>query len=131
MTANTSPTRTQTPDASTFASALGQAAWLMTVSKEHRDLPVRFIEERITPSIILQQFKIYMKEKQPIAFLAWAAVSEEVATLINSPQYTPKLEDWRSGNKIVVLECISPFAPRAEIINQFLANSAAVGGAGE
>ena len=108
-------------DASTFASALGQAVWLMTVSKEHRDLPIRFIEERITPAVLLRQFKIYLKDKQPIAFISWAAVSEEVNARMQAGGFTLTPADWRSGNRVVVVECISPFAPKSEIIAQFRA----------
>lgn len=60
---------TALPDAATFASTMGQAIWLMTVSKAHRDLPIREIEARVTPAIVLQQFKLYMKDKQPVAFV--------------------------------------------------------------
>lgn len=58
------------PDTATFASSMGQAVWLMTVSKAHRDLKISDIEDLVTPAILLQQFKIYMKDKQPVAFLA-------------------------------------------------------------
>lgn len=66
------------PDSATFSSTMGHAVWLMTLSKEHRNRPISEVERVVSPAAILQQFKIYFKEKQPIAFLAWAAVSDEV-----------------------------------------------------
>ena len=107
------------PDAATFASSLGQAVWLMTVSKEHRDLKISDIEDLITPAILLQQFKIYMKDKQPIAFLAWASVSDEVKTRFERGNRILEPHEWRSGPNIVIVECVSPFADRAEIEKQF------------
>lgn len=109
----------QFPDASTFASALGQATWLMTISKEHRDLPVSVIEVRVTPAVLLQQFKLYMKNKQPIAFIAWALVSDTIKESLLSGTYVLQPADWRSGNNIVIVECISPFTLRSEIEKQF------------
>lgn len=107
------------PDAATFASSMGQAVWLMTVSKAHRDLKVSDVEKLITPAILLQQFKIYLKDKQPIAFLAWASVSNEVKTRFDAGNYTLEAHEWRSGRNIIVVECVSPFADRAEIEKQF------------
>lgn len=66
------------PDAHTFGTALGQATFLMTMSKEHRELPVKDIEQILTTPILLQQFKLYSKEKQPIAFVSWATVTDEI-----------------------------------------------------
>lgn len=107
------------PDAATFASAFGQAVWLMTVSKAHQDLHIRDIEDLVSPAVLLQQFKIYSKGKQPIAFLSWASVSDEVKERLEVGKYRLKANEWRSGENIVVVECVSPFADRAEIEKQF------------
>lgn len=107
------------PDAATFSSVLGQAVWLMTVSKAHRDLKISEIEERVTPAIVLQQFKIYMKDKQPIAFLAWASVSDEVKSRLDSGNRSIAAEEWRSGENTVIVECVSPFAEEGKILSQF------------
>ena len=109
----------QFPDASTFASALGQAVWLMSISKEHRDLPLSAIETRVTPAVLLQQFKLYMKGKQPVAFIAWAAVSDTIKESLLSGSYVLQPADWRSGSNIVIVECISPFTLQSEIEKQF------------
>ncbi|KZL23313.1 toxin-activating lysine-acyltransferase [Pseudovibrio sp. WM33] len=104
----------------TFASALGQAVWLMTVSKEHRNQKIQIIEEVVTPAILFQQFKLYFKRKQPIAFLSWAAVSDEVKVRFESGDRQLSAQDWRSGKNIIVIECVSPFTEKSAIVNQFL-----------
>jgi hemolysin-activating ACP:hemolysin acyltransferase len=107
------------PSAATFASSIGQAVWLMSVSKNHRHIAVGELEAAVTPAIVLQQFKIYLKGKQPIAFLAWASVSDEVKERFEQGGYVLNPNDWRSGSNIIVVECVSPFAERAQIEQQF------------
>ena len=68
----------QFPDAATFASSFGQSVWLMAASKAHQALLICDIERLVSPAILLHQFKIYSKGKQPIAFLSWASVSDEI-----------------------------------------------------
>ena len=91
----------------------------MTVSKAHRELKISDIEDLVTPAILLQQFKIYMKGKQPIAFLAWASVSNEVKVRFESGKAHLEPHEWRSGSNIIIVECVSPFAERTEIEKQF------------
>jgi cytolysin-activating lysine-acyltransferase len=120
MTAQIDTTnRFKAPDAATFASALGQAVWLMTVSKDHRGLPISAIESLVTPAVLLQQFKLYMKDKQPVAFVAWAAVSDEIKASLAAGSYVLEPQDWRSGPNIEIVACVSPFALRSEIEKQF------------
>ena len=107
-------------DAQTFGSALGQAVWLMTMSKEHRELPIKEIEDRLITPIFLQQFKIYSKGKQPVAFLSWAMVSDEVKARVEAGERQLKLKDWRSGNELVVVECVATFGSTKSIVNTFL-----------
>ncbi len=96
-------------DAQTFGSALGQAVWLMTMDPKYRDLPIREVETRVAMPIFLQQFKIYLRGKQPVAFLSWALASEEVKAKIESSETALELKDWRSGKHLVIVDCVSPF----------------------
>lgn len=107
------------PNSGDFASAFGQAVWLMTVSKAHRTLQVRDIEDLVSPAILLQQFKLYYKDKQPIAFLSWASVSDSVKEKMRDKSFRLSPADWRSGSNIAVVECVSPFASADDILEQF------------
>ena len=109
-------------DAPTFASTLGQVVFLMTISKRHRDLKISMIEEVVSTAILLQQFKLYSKDERPIAFLAWATVSDEVKEEFESSGRTLELKDWRSGENLIVVECVSPFAAEKDITAQFFKN---------
>ncbi|KZL22664.1 toxin-activating lysine-acyltransferase [Pseudovibrio sp. Ad37] len=107
-------------DAQTFASTMGQAVWLMTMSEAHKELPIRVVEERIAPALLLRQFKLYSKGNQPVAFLVWASVNDEVKARIENGEKKLDVKEWRSGNNIVVLDCISPFNPAAVFEQKFL-----------
>jgi cytolysin-activating lysine-acyltransferase len=112
-----------TLDAQTFASVMGQAVWLMTMSKKHRDLPIREIENLVAPAILLRQFKLYSKGKQPVAFLTWANVSDEVKARLDKGERSLEIADWRSGTNIVVMDCVSPFNPAETFSQKFLSSA--------
>lgn len=99
---------------------MGQAVWLMTMTKEHRDLPIRTVEELVSPAVLLKQFRMFSKGKQPVAFLIWASVSDEIKARLDGGGRLEDLKEWRSGPNLVVLDCISPFAPRETIISDFM-----------
>lgn len=109
-----------TVDPQTFGSVMGQAVWLMTMTKEHRDLPIRTVEKLVSPAILLKQFRLFSKGKQPVAFLIWASVSDEIKSRLDLGGKLEDLKEWRSGPNLVVIDCISPFAPKDTIIEEFL-----------
>jgi hemolysin-activating ACP:hemolysin acyltransferase len=116
-----------TLDPDDFSVFLGLASWLMTMSKEHRDQPISRIDRRVLPGLLLKQFKLIRREKMPVAFLSWASVSDEIKARMEADiDFSPDLKDWRSGPRLVIVECISPFLPtdkiRQEFINKFNAS---------
>ena len=110
-----------------FGTTFGIAVWLMTMDKAYADTPVKELEAKILAAILLQQFKLYSKEGQPVAFLTWAAVSDEIKGKIENEAYELELADWRSGNNIIVLECVSPFAERKLFEEEFVKNKKELG----
>ncbi|NSX56903.1 toxin-activating lysine-acyltransferase [Parasulfitobacter algicola] len=107
-------------DPNSFGKFLGLASWLMSMSKAHRDLPISTLDERILPAILLKQFKLIKKETMPVAFLSWAMVSDEVKERMSKPDARIDLTEWRSGDNLILVECISPFAPAEKIKKDFL-----------
>lgn len=104
-----------------FGVFLGIASWLMSMSKDHKGLPFSTLDERVLPAILLKQFKLIRKDGMPVAFISWATVSEEIKAAWDSGEKTAlKLEEWRSGPKLIVVECVSPFAPAVKIKEQFI-----------
>lgn len=107
-------------DPATFGSALGQAVWLMTMSADHKEKPIKALEAEVLPAILLQQFKLYSKGKQPVAFLTWATVTDEIKKRFDAGDTSLEIQDWRSGNNIIILDCVSPFNPKDVFEKTFL-----------
>jgi hemolysin-activating ACP:hemolysin acyltransferase len=104
-----------------FGLVLGLASWLMTMSKDHRDLPISVIDKRILPAILLKQFKLIRKDSLPVAFISWATVTDDVKARLESDlTYAPEISEWRSGRNLVIIECVSPFSPAAEVKQHFI-----------
>lgn len=107
-------------EAEEFATNMGHAVWLMSMSKRHRNLPVHEIEARISVPIFLGQYEVYFNGKQPAAFLTWARVSDAVLFGLNAGRKVLAHGDWRSGDNLVVVDCISPFQSKDRYIRPFL-----------
>lgn len=105
-----------------FGVMLGLASWLMSLSEEHKSLPISSLDDRILPGILLKQFRLIRKDMMPVAFITWASVSDELKARFDSGDPpTLKLEEWRSGKRMVIVDCVSPFAPTAKVKQQFIA----------
>ena len=109
-------------DPATFGSALGQAVWLMTMSAEHKEQPIKSLEAEVLPAILLQQFKLYSKGNQPVAFLTWASVTDEIKERFDSGEKKLEIQEWRSGNNVIIVDCVSPFNPKDVFEKTFLNN---------
>lgn len=107
------------PTSDEFSQTLGNVVFLMSISKEHRQKPVSWIEAHISAPLIFKQVRMFKKGKQPVAALSWAYVSPEVKKKIDSGDYTMTLDDWRSGSEVVIVECISPLMDPILFIEQF------------
>ncbi len=88
------------------------------MDKRYRDRPIREIERIVATPIFLRQFKIYSKGKSPVAFLSWAQVSNAVKAKVEAGDPL-ELKDWRSGENVVVVDVVSPFA-EAEGVQRFM-----------
>jgi hemolysin-activating ACP:hemolysin acyltransferase len=107
------------PSSDDFVRQMGQITWLMTISAEHSSKPISYIERLVSAALMMKQARVILKEKQPLAAIMWAFVTPDIKRKITGLDYTIKLQDWRSGPELVVVDCISPFVPKAKIIKHF------------
>lgn len=91
----------------------------MTMTKQHRDLPIKEIEARLALPILLRQFRLYAKANQPVAFLTWASVSDDVKGRLDKGNLVMGEKDWRSGKNMVVVDVVSPFNPKEVFETRF------------
>lgn len=117
----------------TVAEALGQIVWLLSQSPIHRELKIKDLEWSFMPAVLYEQFRVFRfgplpgsenldpsafaklgltkegLEQMPLGVAIWAKLSEEAeAKLENAQRLAP--EDWRSGDRVWLVELISPFA---------------------
>ena len=120
----------KTPDVPTseeFLRTMGQVSWLLTLSMDHRDKPITYLETHVAAPLMLKQVRVVTRGNQPIAALTWAYASPEVTARIEAGDRTMALGDWRSGPEIVIVDVISPLVDRQIIINQFLGQVRSLG----
>lgn len=117
----------------TVAEALGQITWLLSQSPLHREMKLKDMEWSFMPAILNEQFRIFRFgplpgaenidpaafgliglskegfEQMPLGVAIWAKLSEAAEKKLESGQRLDPA-DWRSGDRIWLLEMISPFA---------------------
>ena len=131
----------QAPVPRTTGEALGQIVWLLSQSPLHRELRLRDLEWSFLPAIIHQQFRIFrfgpLPElvdvdpgkllpqvlsadalgQLPLGVAIWANLSAAAEAKLENGERLG-LEEWRSGDRLWLLELISPFASERNQLNQ-------------
>jgi cytolysin-activating lysine-acyltransferase len=133
MTANlTSP---GPGEARTVAEALGQIVWLLSQSGLHREMKLKDLEFSFMPAILQEQFRIFRFgplpgagvldaeqfarqgmskegfEQMPLGVATWAKLSAEAEAKLEKGERLT-LEEWKSGDRVWLVELISPFATK-------------------
>lgn len=104
-----------------FGVFLGLASWLMSMSEDHKDMPFSALDDVVLPAILLKQFRLIRKDGAPVAFISWATVSDEIKSALDSGEKEKLAADeWRTGPNLIIVECVSPFAPAAIVKEHFL-----------
>lgn len=116
----------------TVADALGQVTWLFSQSPVHKQLRIGDLEWSVMPAILHEQFRIFrfgplpgLEDVDPGAFLPgvnragleqmplgvafWGLLSADAEAKVERGKRLA-LEDWKSGDRLWLLELISPFA---------------------
>ena len=93
----------------TVASTLGEIVWLMSQSPAHKTFFISDLEWMIMVPVMLQQFRIFYDQQKPIGVALWGFVNDEVEERLMGGNAKLKPQDWKSGNKLWVVEIIAPF----------------------
>jgi cytolysin-activating lysine-acyltransferase len=99
----------------TIAQVMGEIAWLLTQAAHYKHLTLADLEWAVMPAILLNQFHIFYKERQPIAAVIWATLSPENEKTFTAQPEARKFAQlptkaWRTGDRLWIIEMISPFA---------------------
>ncbi len=101
---------------------LGSITWLMLQSPQHRFYPLAELEARIIPSLMLNQFRYYEIDGQPIGFVNWAYLSEEVESQYQEGDFQLSAEDWRSGERLWAIDFVDPFEQAQNMVDDLQRN---------
>lgn len=121
--------------ARTVAEALGQVVWLLSQSPMHKILRIEDLEWSFMPAIIHEQFRIFRfgplpglenvdpktfaplgmskdaLEQLPLGVAIWAKLSEAAEEKLEKGEHLSP-EEWKSGDRVWLVELISPFAAK-------------------
>lgn len=124
------------PAALTISEALGQIVYLLGQSNMHRELKIKDLEWSFLPAIAHEQFRIFRFgplpgagdlelpantvrpitkegiEQMPLGVAIWAKLSAEAEAKLEKGQHLTMAE-WKSGDRVWLVELISPFATPA------------------
>jgi cytolysin-activating lysine-acyltransferase len=111
----------KTPEgaARTVSQVFGEIAWLFTQSPNHKNLYVSDLESRVMVPVILQQFRLFYDQQKPVGVLFWAMANDETAKRIEAGEKRLRPQDWKSGDKIKLVEVIAPFGGSKEMVNDW------------
>lgn len=117
----------------TVAEALGQVVWLLSQSPLHREMQIKNLEWSFMPAILYEQFRIFRfgplpgvpqvepstllgavgmtreaMEQLPLGVAIWGKLSAAAEAKLERGERLTN-EDWRSGDRVWLIELISPF----------------------
>lgn len=93
----------------TVAAALGEITWLLSQSPNHRHaLFCADIEWLVMPALMHGQYRMFYTKGRPVGVALWAFVSETVEQRLAAGGRIGT-EDWRSGDRLWLVEIIAPF----------------------
>ena len=100
---------------------LGEITWLMSQSALHKQLFISDLEWLVMTPMLLQQFRLFYDKDKPIGVLFWATVNEEVEARLAAGTNRMRPQDWKSGDRLWVVEAIAPFGGAEEMVKDLKA----------
>jgi cytolysin-activating lysine-acyltransferase len=77
------------------------------------------IDWLVTPPIMLNQFRLWQKDRNPVGFAFWAYLGEEAEERIVTKGIRRLMPtDWKSGDTLWLIDFISPFGGQDEMLKE-------------
>lgn len=89
--------------------AMGPVIMLYMQSSHRRFHFISDLEWLLLPPLVGGQCKLFMKKKYPVSFISWAFLSEEVEKQLFQNGGKLRPEDWKSGDRLWVIDIVAPF----------------------
>jgi cytolysin-activating lysine-acyltransferase len=100
---------------------LGEIVWLMSQSALHKQFFISDLEWFVMTPIMLQQFRLFYDKDKPIGVAFWATVSAEVEERLAAGTSRLRPQDWKSGDRLWVVEVVAPFGGAEEMVKDLKA----------
>ena len=90
----------------------GQVVSIFLQSPRHHHLLLADLEWRVIPAIALKQYRLVQHKGLPGGlpggFVSWALVNEEVEAQLQRPDFRLRLQDWKSGERVWIVDVAGP-----------------------
>ena len=111
----------------TISHALGEIVWLLSQSPIYKRMAIGDLEWMVMPPMMHNQFRIFKNGKQPVGLALWAYLSEAaeermLAQNKKGTQFQLKPEEWKSGDRLWLVELVCPFANAENKLTEHLLN---------
>ncbi len=100
---------------------LGEIVWLMSQSALHKQFFISDLEWLVMTPVMLQQFRLFYDKDKPIGVAFWATVNAEVEECLAAGTSRLRPQDWKSGDRLWVVEVIAPFGRAEEMVKDLKA----------
>jgi cytolysin-activating lysine-acyltransferase len=90
----------------------------MMQSPAHKHLFMADLEWLVLPPVLLRKFRIFRCRGVPIGFASWAYLSEEAEARFKAGARRLKPEDWKSGDRLWLIDVIAPFGGGDAILKE-------------
>ncbi len=107
----------ENPGAHAASAILGEMVWLYSLSELHREWHISAIHQWLLPAIGHKHFRVYRKGAKPVGMLTWAWLSAEVETAYVHNPSSLRPQDWKSGDRLWLLDLIAPFGDARQIVS--------------
>lgn len=109
----------------TVSHMLGEIVWVLSQSPVYKRLAIADLEWMVMPPMLLNQFRVFRKDEQPVGFALWAYLSPEVEArleekLKKKEKFTLTPAEWKSGDRLWLIELVSPFHTPENNLNEHL-----------
>jgi len=88
---------------------LGPALWLYARDPQRRYTFLADMDWRLTPPMVLDQCRIFLKSELPWAFVTWAFVSDTVNERLRSTSPIIAPHEWKGGSHPWLIDVVAPF----------------------
>lgn len=96
--------------------AFGHACWLMGRSGVHRHMFFADADWLIMPPIILNQYRLWVRNGLPVGYASWGLLGPEAADRMAGGVRRLSPGEWKSGESIWLVDFVAPFGGDAEMI---------------